>query len=129
MITLKRQDVVLRAVPEHNLLWGALRPVERLLVLLLVLPWKFHQVCSIIVLCFGKFATMHYETSFPDAASDGPCFSEAEVRRSRRRRQAVITRRLVPLAREEPGPVDFGSYERSRVMLEQAFDDGIVEFK
>ena len=136
MIALKRQNVVLRAVPEHNLLWGALRPVERLLALLLVLPLKFRQVCCIIVLCFGKFATIHYEPSFPGAASDGPCFSEAEdvsteaeVRCSRRRWQAVITRRLVPLAREEPGPVDFGSYERSQVMLEQAFNDGIVEFK
>ena len=55
--------------------------------------------------------------------------TEAEVRRSRRRRQAVITRRLVPLSCQEPGPVDFGSHERSRVMLEQAFDDGIIEFK
>ena len=79
---------------------------------------------------------MFYEPSFPDAASDGPWFSEAydvsteaEVRRSRKRRQAVITRRLVPLASEEPGPVDLGSNERSRVMLEQAFDDGMVEFK
>ena len=77
-----------------------------------------------------------YELSFPGAASDGPCLSEAgdvsteaEVRGSRRRRQAVITRRLVPQSGQEPGPVDFGSHERSRVMLEQAFDDGIVEFK
>ena len=37
--------------------------------------------------------------------------------------------RLVPLSGQEPDPVDFGSHERSRVMLEQAFDDGIVEFK
>ena len=73
---------------------------------------------------------------FPGATSDGPCFpeagdvsTEAEVRRSRRRRQAVITRRLVPLSCQEPGPVDFGSHERSRVMLEQAFDDGMIEFK
>ena len=55
--------------------------------------------------------------------------TEAGVRRWRKRRQAVITRRLIPLAREEPCPVDFGSHERSRVMLEQAFDDGIVDFK
>ena len=54
---------------------------------------------------------------------------EAEVRRSRRQRQVVITCRLVPLSCQEPGPVDFGSHERSRVMLEQAFDDGIMEFK
>ena len=77
-----------------------------------------------------------YELSFPGAASDGPCLSEAghvskeaEVRRSGRRKQAVITRRLVPLSGEEPDPVDFGSHERNRVMLEQAFDDGIVQFK
>ena len=79
---------------------------------------------------------MFSERSFPDAACDGPCLSEAdnvsteaEVRCSRKRRQAVITGRLVPLAREEPVPVDFGSHERSRLLLEQAFDDGIVEFK
>ena len=77
-----------------------------------------------------------YELSFPGAASDGLCLSEAgdvsleaEVRRSRRRKQAVITRRVVPLSGQEPDPVDFGSHERNRVMLEQAFDDGIVEFK
>ena len=110
--------------------------MRRLLALLLVLPWKFRQVCSIIVLSFGKLANIHYELCFPGEASDGPCLSEAgdvsteaEVRRSRNRKQAVITRRLVPLAGQEPGPVDFGSHERSRVMLDQALDDGIIEFK
>ena len=110
--------------------------MRRLLALLQVLPWKFRQVCSIIVLSFGKLTTIHYELSYPGATSDGPCFSEAgdvsteaEVRRSRRRKQAVITRRLVPLSGQEPDPVDFSSQERSRVMLEQAFDDGIVDFK
>ena len=75
-------------------------------------------------------------TLFPGAASDGPCVSEAgdvsteaEVRRSRGQRQAVITRRLVPLSGQESGPVDFGSHERSRVLLEQAFDDGMVNFR
>ena len=125
-----------RVVPEPNLLWGALRPVRRLLALRLVLPWKFRQVCSITVLDFGKFATIQCELSFPGAASDGPCFSEAgdastetEVRHTWRRKQAVITRRLVPLSDEEPSPVDAGSHERSRVMLEQVFDDGNIEFK
>ena len=110
--------------------------MRSLRALLLVLPWKFRQVCSIFVLSFGKLTTIHYELSFPGAASDGPCFSEAgdvsaeaEVRRSRRRKQAVITRRLVPLSGQEPDPVDLGSHERSRVMLEQAFHDGNVEFK
>ena len=136
MIALKRRSVVFRTVPEPNLLWGALRPMRSLLALRHVLPWKFRQNCSMSVLYFGKFTTIHYELSFPGAASDGPCFSEtgdvsteAEVRYMRRRKQAVITRRLVPLSGQEPGPVDVGSHERSRVMLEQAFDDGNIEFK
>ena len=88
--------------------------------------------------CFtvGKFATIQYDFSFPGEASDDPCFSEAgdvsteaEVRHMRRRKHAVITRRLVPLSGQEPRPVDFGSHERSRVMLEQAFGDGNGEFK
>ena len=133
MSVLKRQSVGLRAVPGPDLLWGALLPVGRLLALFLVLPWKFRQVCSIDMLYFGKFATIHYGLFFPGVTSDGPCVSEAgdvsteaEVRRLRRQRQAVITRRLVPLSGEVPGPVDFGSRERSRVLLEQAFDDGMV---
>ena len=136
MIALKKRNVVFRAVPELNLLWGALRPMRRLLARGQVLPWKFRQVCSISVLYFGNFTTIHYELSFTAAASDGPCFSEAgdvsteaEVRHMRRRKQAVITRRVVPLSGQEPGPVDVGSLERSRVMLEQAFDDGNIEFK
>ena len=136
MIALKRRNVVFRAIPEPNLLWGALRPMRRLLALRQVLPWKFCQVCSMSVLYFGKFATLHYELSFPGAAGDGPCFSEtgdvsteAEVRQMRRRKQAILTRRLVPLWGQEPGPVDVESHDRSRVMLEQAFDDGNIEFK
>ena len=135
MIALKKRNLVFRAVPEPNLLWGALGPVSRLLALRQVLPWKFRQVCSMSVLYFGKFATIHYELSFPGAASDGPCFfetgdvsTEAEVRHMRRRMQAVITLRLVPLSGQDPGPVHVGSHERSRVMLEQAFEDGNIEF-
>ena len=136
MIALKRRNVVFRSAREPKLLWGALRPMRRLLALRQVLPSKFCQVCSMSVLYFGKFTTIHYELSFPGAASDGPCFSEAgdvsreaEVRHMRRRRQAGITRRLVPLSDNDPDPVDVGSHERSRVMLEQAFDDGNFEFK
>ena len=88
------------------------------------------------VLFFGEFTNMQYELSFPGAANDGPCFSEtgdvstkAEVRYMRRRNQAVIARRLVPLSGQEPGPDDVGSHERSLVMLVQAFDDGNIEFK
>ena len=125
-----------RAVPEPSLWWGALRLKRRLLALRQVLPWKFRQVCCINMLCFGKLGTIRFCFSFPGAASDGPCFSgpgdvstEAEVRNKRRRKQAVITRRFVPLSGREPGPVGFGSQEWSRKLLEQAFDDGIGEFK
>ena len=123
------------AIPEPNLFWGALHPLRRLVALRQVLPWKFRQVCSISVLYFDKLAIIRYELSFPDAASDSPCFSEvgdvsteAEVRHMRRRKQAVITRRLVPLSGQEPGPAVVGIHERSRVMLQQAFDDGNSEF-
>ena len=54
--------------------------------------------------------------------------TKAELRHMRRRKHAVITRHFVPLSGQEPNPVDFGSHERSRVMLEQAFDDGNGEF-
>ena len=93
MITLTRRNEVFRSVREPNLLWGSLRPMRRLLALRQVLPWNFRQVCSLSVLHFGKFTTIHYELSFPGAASDAPCFfeagnvsTEAEVRHMRRRR-------------------------------------------
>ena len=49
--------MVFRAVPELNLWWGALRPMRKLLAVLQVLPWKFRQVFSIIVLCVGILGT------------------------------------------------------------------------
>ena len=139
MIALRRRNVVFRVVREPNFFVGrstSFEDMRRLLALRQVLPWKFRQVCSMSVLYFGKIATIHFELSFPGAASDGSCFSEAgdmsteaEMRHMRRRKQAVITRRLVPLSGREPGPVDVGSHERSRVMLERAFADGNTEFK
>ena len=100
------------------------------------LPWKISQVCSIIVLQFGKSGTVCYGFSFPGTSGDVSCFSgagdvstEAEVRHKRRREDAVITRRFVPLSGQEPGPVEFGNREWSRELLEQAFDDGNPEIK
>ena len=101
-----------------------------------VLPWKFRQVYSIIVFSFGKLGTFCYGFSFPGAAADLRCFSgacdvstEAEVRHKRRRKHAVITRRFVPLWGQAPGPVEFGSHERSRKLMEQALHDSNDEFK
>ena len=132
----KRQNMVVRVIPEPDLLLGALHPVGRFLALVPVLPWKFRQVCSINMLFFGECATININFSFPGAASDGPYWSEAgdvsteaEVRRSRGQRQAVIRRRFVPLSGQDQDLLDSGSHERSRNMLEQAFDDGMVKLK
>ena len=88
------------------------------------------------MLYFGKCATIKINFSFPGAASDGPCWSEAgdvsteaEVRRSRGQKQAVIRRRFVPLSGQDQDLIDSASHERSRNMLEQAFDDGMVKLK
>ena len=123
-------------VPERNLLWGALHPVRRLLALRQVRHGNIVRFVASVCSTVGKFATIQYKLSFPGAASDDPCFSEAgdvsteaQVRHMRKRKQAVITRSLVPFSGQEPGPVDVGSHERSRVVLEQAFDDGNIELK
>ena len=64
VVVLKRQSMVVRAVAEPDLLWGALHLVGMLLALLLVLPRKFRQVCSINMLYFGKCATMDMNSLF-----------------------------------------------------------------
>ena len=80
--------------------------------------------------------TICYTFFFPGAAGDVPCFlgagdlsTEAEVRHKRRLKHAVITRRFVPLSGQQPGPDEIGSHERSRELLEQAFDDSNDEIK
>ena len=52
-----------------------------------VLPWRFHQVCSIIVVVLGKFGISIFGRTYAGSAADVPCFSgagdvstEAEVR-------------------------------------------------
>ena len=112
MIALTRRKVVFRWVLEPNLLWGALRPMRRLLALLLVLPWKFRQLCSIIVLSFGKLATIHYDFVFQVQLVMVHVF----------RRLAMCQRRLRWGAREGEGRpsspiVLFRCRVRSRVQL------------
>ena len=128
--------MVFRTVPEPSLLWAHYVRSE--------CCWRFDRFFhgnsfkffSIIVLSFGKLGTFYYSFFFAGAAGDVPCFyragnmsTEAEVRHKRRRKHAVITLRFVPLSGQEPGPVEFGSHERSRELLEQAFDDGNDELK
>ena len=88
------------------------------------------------MLYVGKLWTICFGLSFTGATGYAPCFSgasdvstEAEVRHKRRRKHALITSRFVSLSGQVPDPVDFGSHERSRELLEQAFDDGNAEVK
>ena len=55
---------------------------------------------------------------------EGDISTEAETRRQRRSRSARISRRLVPLARSASASIDFSGRDYSRVLLEQALDDG-----
>ena len=55
---------------------------------------------------------------------EGDISTEAETRRQRSSRSAIISRRLVPLARSASASIDFSGRDHSRALLEQAFDDG-----
>ena len=55
--------------------------------------------------------------------------TEAETRSQCRRRRAVVTRRLVPLAGGSPVPFAGSSHERSRELLEEAFDVGMYHIR
>ena len=55
--------------------------------------------------------------------------TEAETRSQVRRRRAVVTRRWVPLAGIAPVPFASSSHERSRDLLEEAFDNGKYHFR
>ena len=55
--------------------------------------------------------------------------SEAETRSQVRRRRAVLTRRLVHLAGIAPVPFASSSHERSRELLEEAFNKGRCHFR
>ena len=55
--------------------------------------------------------------------------TEAETRSQFRRRRAVVTRRLVPLAGIAPVLFASSSHERSRELLEEAFDNGMYHIR
>ena len=55
--------------------------------------------------------------------------TEAETRSQCRRRRAVVTRRLVPLAGGASMPFGGSSHERSRELLEEAFDVGLYHIR
>ena len=55
--------------------------------------------------------------------------TEAETRSQFRRRRAVVIRRLVPLAGIAPVPNAKSSHERTRELLEDAFDKGMYHIR
>ena len=59
---------------------------------------------------------------------DNPTKAETRSQFRQRRRRAVITRRLVPLAGSAPVPLAGTSGERSREVLEEAFNNGMYHF-
>ena len=115
---------------------GCSTSTRRLLALRQVLPWKFPEICTIIVLCVGKLGTIGYVLLFSRCSWwcsmflwGWRCFDRSRRRHKRRQEHAVITRRFVPLSVQQPRPVEFGSRKRSRELLEQVFADGKDEFK
>ena len=55
--------------------------------------------------------------------------TEAETRNPSRRGRAVVTRRLVPLAGGSSVPFAGSGHERSRELLEEAFDVGMYHIR
>ena len=101
-----------------------------------MLPWIASQVCIILRVCIrGRFGQSHlYLFSGPLEVpavgfGEGDISTEAETRRQRISRSARISRRLLPLARNASAAVDFSGHDHSRALLEQAFDDGLYQFK
>ena len=82
---------------------------------------------------FGTVEYSWYFIGLSEAAMISPdCDDipiEAETRSQVRRRRAVVTRRLVPLAGIAPVLFASSSHERSRELLEEAFDKGKSHFR
>ena len=95
-----------------------------------------NQVCIDFACTLGEILSRFSSLLFLGPAEvpvadfgEGDLLREAETKRQRRSRSARITRRLVPLARDVSAPIDFLSRDRSRTLLEQAFDNGVYQFK
>ena len=94
---------------------------------------KFVTICHIVLAMFGTVEFSWYFIGVSEAAmissgcDDIPV--EAETRSQVRRRRAVSTRRLVPLAGIAPVPFASSSHERSRELFEEAFDNGMHLFR
>ena len=99
-------------------------------------PMGCASFVTIFHIALAMFGTFVYAWCFIDV-SEGATISsgchniptEAERRSHFRRQRAVVTRRLVPLAGNVRVPLASASGERSRELLEKAFDIGMYIFR
>ena len=126
---------VLRDVPGQSSRLGA-RHARTVLAPKYMLPWITNQVCIVLTCCIRGGLGQFHLCSFSGpievpavAFGEGDFSTEAETRRQRRSRSAEFSRRLVPLARSASASIDFSCRDHSRVLLEQAFDDGMYRLK
>ena len=94
---------------------------------------SLYQFFHIILAVFGTTEYVWYFIGVSEGAmmssdcDDVP--TEVETRSQCRRRRAVVTRRLVPLAGGASVPFAGSSHERSRELLEEAFDVGMYHIR
>ena len=98
-----------------------------------VLGINFVTIFHIFLAMFGTFVYAWYLIGVSEAAmiSSGcdDITTETETRSQFRRRPAVVTRRLFPLAGSAPVPLASNSRERNRELLEEVFDNGMYDFR
>ena len=101
------------------------------------LPWVANQVCIDCFISLGQCSGHLTMVLYAIGISEGAMISsdcddiptEAETRSQCRRRRAVVTRRLFPLAGAASVPFASSSHERSRELLEEAFDIGMYHIR
>ena len=94
---------------------------------------KFVTISHIVMAMIGTVEHFWYFRGVSEAAmTSSVCDDisiEAEIRSQVRRRRAVVTRRLIPLAGIAAVLFDESSHERSRELLEEAFGNGIYHIR
>ena len=121
-------------VPELKMKLGVRTLAMKYPALYTVLPYVVHQVRNKICIVLAIFMMLSYVWSFIDIREAAMISSgcddirtEAETRIQFRRWRAVVTRPLVPLARSAPKLFASNSYQRSRELLGEAFDNGMYQ--
>ena len=133
---LEKLLLLFRICPVVSSRWGVHLLMITLPLLLKDLPWVTDQVCTNFPhfwQCSGHFNDIRYSIGVSDGAlglsdcDDVP--TEVETRSQCGRRRAVVTRRFVPLAGGASMPFPSSSHERSRELLEEAFDVGMYHIR